>query len=175
MTPASRSGAWTTKSSSSPASRGTRARGLFGQGHEDVGRGRIGPALEQAGQQQVALLPPGQLLVVLDVLGPGQQALGLELDEDGGHQQELGELVEVDQLPLVGEDAHEAVDHGHERHVEHVQLVRGHQVQEQVDRALERRGGHRVGHQSTLPNVPPCPHAHPRPAWTAAANTIGAP
>ena len=33
------------------------ARGLLGQGDEDVGRGGVGPALEQAGQQQVPLLP----------------------------------------------------------------------------------------------------------------------
>ena len=42
-----------------------RARRLLGQGDEDVRRGGVGPALEQAGQQQVALLPAHVVLVLL--------------------------------------------------------------------------------------------------------------
>ena len=44
---------------------GDRTRRLLGQGHEDVGRRGVGPALEQPGQQQVALLPPDEILVVV--------------------------------------------------------------------------------------------------------------
>ena len=44
---------------------GHRARRLLGQGDEDVGRGGVGPALEQPGQQEVALLPADQVLLVV--------------------------------------------------------------------------------------------------------------
>ena len=132
---------------------GHRARGLLGQGHEDVGRGGIGPALEQAGQQQVALLPAGQLLVVLDALGPGQQPLGLELDEDGGHQQELGELVESIMVPLVGQDAARSRRPPGAAGCR-ARPPRGTTPGGAAGRsALEDRGGHRVGHPSTLPNA----------------------
>ena len=57
-----------------------------------------GLALEQPGEQQVALLPERQLLVEVDVVVAGQQPPGLELDERGGDQQELGGDVEVDDL-----------------------------------------------------------------------------
>ena len=117
---------------------GDRARRLLGQGDEDVGRRGVGPALEQPGQQQVALLPADEVLVVLDGLGPGQQPLRLELDEDGRHEQELRELVEVDLLALLAQSTlHEGVDHRQERDVEDVDLVRRDQVQQEVDRALE--------------------------------------
>ena len=49
---------------------------LLGQGDEDVGRRGVGPALEQAGQQQVALLPADQLLVVVDGLAARAAASG---------------------------------------------------------------------------------------------------
>ena len=41
------------------------ARRLLGQGDEDVGRRGVGPALEQAGQEQVPLLPADEILVLL--------------------------------------------------------------------------------------------------------------
>jgi hypothetical protein len=53
-------------------------------------------ALEQAGEQQVALLPQRELLVEVDVGAARQQAPGLELDQRGGDQQELGGDVEVE-------------------------------------------------------------------------------
>ena len=56
---------------------GDRARGLLGQGHEDVGRRGVGPALEQPGQQQVALLPPDEVLVVVVSSGPGSSRCDL--------------------------------------------------------------------------------------------------
>ena len=135
-------------------------RRLFGQGDEDVGGCRIGPALEQPGQQQIALLPPDQVLVVVRGLAARQQLLRLQLDQDGRHEQELGQLVEVDPIALLGQDADEAVDDGQQRDVEDVDLVGGHEVQQEVDRTLEDRRGDRVGHPPTLPNRPG-PPAHP--------------
>ena len=73
---------------------------LLGQGDEDVGRGGVGAALEQARQQQVPLLPAHQVVVLIGGLQARQQLLGLELNQDGGHEQELGELVEVDLVAL---------------------------------------------------------------------------
>ena len=104
------------------------ARRLFGQGDEDVGRGGVRPALEQPGQQEVALLPPDQVLLVVRPLAAGQQPLRLQLDQDGRHEQEFGQLVEVDALALLGEDVDEGVDHGQERDVEDIDLVGGHEV-----------------------------------------------
>ena len=118
---------------------GHRPRRLLGQGHEDVGRGGVGAALEQAGQQEVTLLPPHEVLLVLGCLAPGQQLLGLELDEDGRDEQELRELVEVDHVPLLGQDAHEAVDHGQQGDVEDIHLVGGHEVEQEIDRDPRRR------------------------------------
>ena len=101
---------------------------MFCHGHEDVGRSGIGPALEQSGQQQIPLLPSHEILVLVGGLGPGQQSLRLELDEDGRHEEELRELVEVDLLALRRQHAHEAVDDGQERDVEDVDLVRRNEV-----------------------------------------------
>ena len=54
---------------------GHRPGRLLGQGHEDVGGGGVGAALEQPGQQQVSLLPSHQVLVVVDGVATGQQLL----------------------------------------------------------------------------------------------------
>ena len=54
----------------------------------------------------------------------------------------------------------EGVDHGEQRDVEDVDLVGGHEVQQEIDRTLEDRSGHRVGHLPTLPNLPAA-RAHP--------------
>jgi hypothetical protein len=102
---------------------GDGAGSLLGQPDEDVSGRRVGPALEEAGQQEVTLVPPDQLVIVVGDLTAGEQLLGLELDQDGGHQQELGELVEVDLVPLLGEDAHERIDHRQQRDVQHIDLM----------------------------------------------------
>ena len=44
----------------------------------------------EAGEEDVALLPQRQLVVQLDVVAPRQQAPGLELDERGRDEEELG-------------------------------------------------------------------------------------
>ena len=53
-------------------------------------------ALEQPGEQEVALLPQGELVVEVERCRARQQPAGLELDERGGDQQELGGDVEVE-------------------------------------------------------------------------------
>ncbi len=133
---------------------GYGVRGLLGEGDEDVRRRRVGAALEQPGQQEIALLPPDEVPIVLGGLAPGQQLLRLELDQDGRDEEELRQLVEVDHVPLFGQDAHKVVDHGEQGNVEDVQLVGGHEVEQEVDRALEGRSGDRVGHLPTLSNLP---------------------
>ena len=90
--------------------RAVRLLGPGGAGHAAVGAADAGLearggvlerlALEQAGEQQVALLEAEQLLVELDVFEAGEQAAGLELHERGGDEEELGGDVEVERLPL---------------------------------------------------------------------------
>ena len=101
MTPSSRSGARPTKRSSRPGGARVRPAGVVGQAAEHGGDVLERLALEQAGEQQVALLPEGQLLVEVDVVAAGQQAAGLQLDQRGGDEQELGGDVEVEaRLPM---------------------------------------------------------------------------
>ena len=60
------------------------------------GRVLEGLALEQPGEQEVALLEAQQLLVELDVVAARQQPPRLELDQRRGDEQELGGDVEVE-------------------------------------------------------------------------------
>ena len=111
-------------------------------------------ALEQAGEQQVALLPERELLVEVDVVSTGQQSPRLQLDERRGDEQELGRDVEVEPLGL-GRDAVElgevGVDDRAERHLVEVDLLSQDQVEQEVEGALEDRGLHLVGHAGRLP------------------------
>ena len=100
-----------------------RERGVLGHGDEGVGRRRIGPALQQAGQQQITLVPADELVIVVDRLTPGQQLLRLQLDQNGRHQQEFRKLIERDLVPLLHQDAHERIDHRQQRDVEHIDLM----------------------------------------------------
>ena len=97
--PASRSGAMSRKGSSRPAVPGHRPGRLLDQEAEGVGRRRVGLELEQPGEQPVALLEARELLVVVHLVGPGQELAGLELDQDGGDHQELGGHLQVERLP----------------------------------------------------------------------------
>ena len=77
-----------------------------------------------------------ELVVEIDVVVAGKEALGLQLDKGGGDEQELGgdveiELLEAGQLVEVGVD-----DRG-ELHLVEVDLFAQDQVQQQVERALE--------------------------------------
>ena len=113
---------------------------LLSHGDEHVRRRRVGPALEQPGQEQVPLLPADQVLVVVGGLAARQQLLGLELNQDGRHEEKLRELVEVDLVALLREHAHEAVDHRQQGYVEDVDLMGRDEVQQQVDGTLETWG-----------------------------------
>ena len=73
-----------------------RPSGLGGEAVEDRGDVLERLALEQAGEQQVALLPERELLVEIDVVATREQAACLQLDERRGDQQELGRDVEVE-------------------------------------------------------------------------------
>ena len=80
-----------------PHPAGGAAVGGPDQGRQHPGRLLEGAALEEAGQEEVAVLRGGELVgdlvVVLD-----QEVPGLELDQRGRQQQELGGGVEVVRL-----------------------------------------------------------------------------
>jgi hypothetical protein len=78
-----------------------RAAGLLGQAVQGGGRVLERLALEQLGEQQVALLPEAELVVEVDVTDAGEQAPALELHQGGGDEEELGGHLEVE--PPVGE------------------------------------------------------------------------
>ena len=158
MTPASRSGATSSKRSSGPTRRATLAAACVGQRAEHGGDVLERLALEQAGEQQVALLPQGQLVVEVDVGRPGQQAAGLELDERGGDQQELGGDVEIERLhPLdLGEVG---VDDARQADLVEVHLLGQDELQEQVERTFVDGGLDTSRHRSFRRYRPPTPSA----------------
>src|SRR5581483_7564567 len=109
-----------------PHPAGSAAVGGPDEGGQDPGRLLERAALEQPGQAEVAVLGGGPLLgdlvVVLD-----EQVPGLELDQGGGQQQELGRRVEVEGL---GAGLHRRPGFGQERldqrgqaQAEHVELL----------------------------------------------------
>ncbi len=135
------------------------AVGLLGTG--GAGHAAVGPAhpafegaggvlerlaLEQPGQEEVALLEAQQLLVELEVLDAGEQAAGLELDQRGGDEEELGGDVEVERVHAV-ELGEVGVDDLGQRHLPQLHLLLQDQVKEEVEGALEDRGAHRVRHR----------------------------
>ncbi len=77
---------------------GQGAAGLVDEHGEGVGGGRIGLELEEPGQETVALLEAGELLVVLDVVGTGKELAGLELHQDGRDHEELAGGLDVEGL-----------------------------------------------------------------------------
>ena len=95
---------------------------------------------DPVGEQQ------GELVVEVDVLLLRQQATGLQLDQGGGDQQELGGDVEI-HLRHLGEMGEVGVDDLGERHLVEVDLVAEDQVQQQVERPLEHVGLHIDRHE----------------------------
>ena len=89
-------------------------------------------ALEQPGEEQVALFEPQQLFVELGVLEAGQQASGLQLHEGGGDQQELGGDVEIERLHAV-ELGEVLVDDPREGDLPEVDLLLEDEVQEEIE------------------------------------------
>ena len=97
-------------------------------------------ALDQSGEQQIALLPQGELVVDVAVTLVGQEAASLQFHQGGGDQQELGSDVEVHRLhPL--ELAQIGVDDPGQVDLVDVHLLAEDQVEEQVERTFEDGGG----------------------------------
>ena len=86
------------KRSSGPATRGNERPARSDRRVERDGRVLERLALDQAGEQQVALGPQRQLVVEVEVVVAGQQPPGLQLDQRGGDEQELGGDVEAQLL-----------------------------------------------------------------------------
>jgi hypothetical protein len=120
-------------------------------------------ALEQAGQQQVALLPQGQLVVEVDVAVVGQQPAGLELDQGGGDEEELGGQVEVQLLHAL-ELGQVGVDDVGQRDLVEVDLLAQDQVQEQVEGTLVDRHHRRRGRRPVRLRLPTPRLRRPVPA-----------
>ena len=102
-------------------------------------------AVEEPGEQEVALLEPGQLLVEIDVVAAGKQAARLQLDERRRDQQELGGRLEIDPLHPLDLGA-ERVDDARERDLPEIDLFLEDQMQQEIERALENRRRDLVGH-----------------------------
>ena len=125
---------------------GQAAVGAGDEAGDGVGRVLERLALEQAGEQQVAGLEPQQLLVELGVAEVGQEAAGLELDERGRDEQELGGDVEVEGLhPLDLDEV--LVDDRAQRDLEQLDFAAQDEVEQEVERALEDGGSHLVRHR----------------------------
>ena len=92
-----------------------------------------------------ALLPEGQLLVEVDVVVARQQALGLQLDERGGDEQELGGDVEIEPVHRL-ELGDVGVDDDRQPQLVEVDLLAEDQVEEEVEGSLEDRRLHLVWH-----------------------------
>ena len=118
-----------------PGDPGQGAAGLLDEHGEGVGGRRIGLELEQAGEQAVALFEAGELLVVLDVVGPGQQLARLELDQDRRDHQELAGGLHVEGLASrhLGD---EGVDEVRDPDLVDVDLVVRHELQQHVEGPL---------------------------------------
>ena len=113
---------------------------------ERLGRVLERLALEQARQQEVALLEAQQLFVELELVEAREQAAGLELHQRGGDEQELGGDVEVELLEAV-ELGDVGVDDLAERDLPELHLLLEDEVEEQVEGSLEHRGADRVRHR----------------------------
>lgn len=111
-------------------------------------------AFEEAGQQQVPLLPQAELVVEVTIVEPRQQSASLEFDQRRRDQQEFGRDVEVELLDL-GDVGEIRVDDRGERHLVQVHLVTKNQVQQKVERPLEHSRLHVDRHRGIVPGVPP--------------------
>ena len=92
--PSSTSGSRPAKRSSRPTARGNRRASSASRAASTGGHLLVGAVLQQPGEQQVAGLEQGEVLLVLDLAGR-QQPGGLEVEQGGGDDQELGGLAEV--------------------------------------------------------------------------------
>ena len=106
-----------------------------------------GLALQQSGQQEVAFLPRGELLVEVEVVVAGKQPSGLELDEDRRYEKELGGHLEVE-FPEATQLGDELVDDRRQLDLVELHLLLQNQVQQQVEGALVDGGGDCDAHGS---------------------------
>ena len=103
-------------------------------------------ALDQTGQQKVAFLPQPELVIQIDIGVVRQQPPGLELDQGGRDEKELGGHLEIEpfhafELDQIG------IDDVGQPDVVQLDLLAQDQVQEQVERALEHRGVNLIRHR----------------------------
>ena len=129
-----------------------RARAA-GEGARSLGQVRLqhlrrvleGLAVEEPGEQEVALLEAGKLLVEIDVVAAGKQPARLQLDEGCRDEEELGGRLEIDPLHLLDFGA-ERIDDPSERDLPEIDLFLEDQMQQEIERALENRCRDLVGH-----------------------------
>jgi hypothetical protein len=103
---------------------------------QETGGLLVGLVLQQPGEEQVAGLEELEVLLVVDV-GGREQPGGLEVEERGGHDQELTGLVEVELVAQGAQVRDELVGDLREGDLGDVELVLPDQLQQQVERALE--------------------------------------
>ena len=116
----------------------------LGEGVCDVLEGAV---LQQAREQQVAGLDQGEVLLVLRAQ-LRQQPRGLDVQQRGGHQQELRGLAEVPLLlvrPVRLDVGDELVGHLGQRDLGDVELVLGDEAQKQVEGSREHVEVHLEG------------------------------
>src|SRR5699024_9504751 len=95
----------------------------------------IGLVLQEAGEQEVAGLQQLQVGLVVD-LAPGNQASSLQIQQRGGDEQELRDLIQI--LGRLGQPpgiSNELVGDLGKRDLRDVQLVRVNQLKQQVEGA----------------------------------------
>ena len=124
---------------SRPAWRGVMRPAVAIRSREGAGDVLEGAVLQQPGEEQVARLDEGQVLLVLRA-GLRQQPDGLEVEQGGGDEEELGRLAEVP----VGVGGLGGLDVGDElvgdlgqRDLGDVELVLADQAEQQVERPRE--------------------------------------
>ena len=128
-----------------PGSSRETAIGLVGQPVEHAGHVLERLALQQPCQQQVALLPQGQLVVEIDVVTTRQQSASLQLDQRRSDEQELGRNVEIDDLQAL-DLSQVGVDDPAQGDFVDIDLFSEDQMQQQVEWPLEDGGCHRKCH-----------------------------
>jgi hypothetical protein len=111
-------------------------RGAFDEAGEVACGLFVGLVLEQPREEEVAGFEQSEVLFVVD-LGAGQEPRGLEVEEGGGDEQELGGLLEVPRLVEGGDVFDEFGGDAVERDLGDVELVLADELQQQVERPLE--------------------------------------
>ena len=96
-----------------------------------------GPVLQEPGEEQVSGLEELEV-GFLFVLIVGQESVGLERQEGGGHDNELRC---APQVPIGTHVGDEVIGHLRQRQLGDVEALAGDEAQEQVERAFELRQG----------------------------------